>query len=991
MRVVIYTALVLALASASHAAVYFVNNSGSPACSDTAGQNGNATHPWCTLSYALGRMSGGDSLYVRAGTYTPGGNLTIGSDTVQNVLAGTASQHTLISAYPGETVTIQGPGTGGRILIDNTAYLDLVGFQITAYEECVFSDGSHDINIKNNTCHDVLKAGIVIHATESATYLGTASYNVTASGNTVYNTGQDGTNGEGMYIGHGSSGVLDNTHNVTASGNTIHNTPSECIELKPGTHDLTIDGNTCYSNNLSNNGYGGAAIEVDEAVNGNEHWNSNPNHIVRNNVIHDCGPVPAAGPQLINSGLSAKTGVTEYNNVVYNINSLGAGVYVDNSNSDSYSRNLYNNTLDVTSARAVFVAVASTVDVRNNIGPNPSTYPGNVVTGSYFVGAGDYRLLSGSAPVNAGVTIGAVTTDIYGISRSRYGAPDDGAFEFGAYAATCNPSDVQTQINVASAGDTVVIPSGSCTWTSQVVVTAKKLSIIGMGISQTSITANVTNAFRANSVSATNFYDQSNMTVVVGTGSTAISVNGPGSPLTVGFRIHNIFFTSTTGNRFIWPSDVWGLIDHNTFDVPSGIVSQEITGWGDAGALGYWTWQQPFTAGDGSATFVEDNIFQRAVSGVADQDDVIDAGAGIRLIIRHNTFSNVHIGFHGLDSGPWRSPQWFEIYSNNFFNNTAATFNMAGLRGGSGLVWGNDYDGTHGAWNGVIIRLYRVNSPGVTGNWGMCTAGPWDIGSKTLGSVGTITVCTPGGSCLSGFTPNGNVQFCSVSSDTLCTVNADCPGGESCTAHFDGTGVGNYPCRDQVGRGHNQTLSPFYVWGNSFNSQLATAAVQIDQTAGELNPYYQAGRDYYIDGTQPVGYTPYTYPNPLQGGAIVVPGAQLSVSSLTFANTLVGATSASQTVTLTSNGTGPLTVSSVGDGSDYTVSTSPSPCGVLAVNATCTITVSFVPTAVGSRSGTLSVADDASTSPQTVSLSGTGTAQATLKGTSTLKGTAIIQ
>ena len=46
----------------------------------------------------------------------------------------------------------------------------------------------------------------------------------------------------------------------------------------------------------------------------------------------------------------------------------------------------------------------------------------------------------------------------------------------------------------------------------------------------------------------------------------------------------------------------------------------------------------------------------------------------------------------------------------------------------------------------------------------------------------------------------------------------------------------------------------------------------------------------------------------------------------------------------------------------------------LAVNATCTVNVVFAPTAVGSRSGSLSVTDNAASSPQAVSLSGTGAA-----------------
>jgi hypothetical protein len=45
---------------------------------------------------------------------------------------------------------------------------------------------------------------------------------------------------------------------------------------------------------------------------------------------------------------------------------------------------------------------------------------------------------------------------------------------------------------------------------------------------------------------------------------------------------------------------------------------------------------------------------------------------------------------------------------------------------------------------------------------------------------------------------------------------------------------------------------------------------------------------------------------------------------------------------------------------------------VLATSASCTINLSFSPTAAGSASGTLTILSDAPTSPDHVSLSGTG-------------------
>jgi hypothetical protein len=47
-------------------------------------------------------------------------------------------------------------------------------------------------------------------------------------------------------------------------------------------------------------------------------------------------------------------------------------------------------------------------------------------------------------------------------------------------------------------------------------------------------------------------------------------------------------------------------------------------------------------------------------------------------------------------------------------------------------------------------------------------------------------------------------------------------------------------------------------------------------------------------------------------------------------------------------------------------------CTALAPGASCTLTVTFTPSAAGARSATITVTDDDAGSPQTVALSGTG-------------------
>jgi hypothetical protein len=100
------------------------------------------------------------------------------------------------------------------------------------------------------------------------------------------------------------------------------------------------------------------------------------------------------------------------------------------------------------------------------------------------------------------------------------------------------------------------------------------------------------------------------------------------------------------------------------------------------------------------------------------------------------------------------------------------------------------------------------------------------------------------------------------------------------------------------------------------------------------------------------------------------PFASLDTTSLAFSPENLGVTSGSQTVHLTNNGPGALTVNSVNASGDF--SANGSGCSTLAAGASCAISVTFTPTASGPRLGTLTISDNASINPQTVSLSGSG-------------------
>jgi hypothetical protein len=94
--------------------------------------------------------------------------------------------------------------------------------------------------------------------------------------------------------------------------------------------------------------------------------------------------------------------------------------------------------------------------------------------------------------------------------------------------------------------------------------------------------------------------------------------------------------------------------------------------------------------------------------------------------------------------------------------------------------------------------------------------------------------------------------------------------------------------------------------------------------------------------------------------------------SLTFAKQALGTTSAAKTVTLTNAAGAPIILSSITSVSEFPIQSNT--CGAsLAGGSTCTFTVAFTPSAAGTRTGQVTIADNATGNPHKVNLTGTGT------------------
>src|SRR5579862_9314224 len=111
-------------------------------------------------------------------------------------------------------------------------------------------------------------------------------------------------------------------------------------------------------------------------------------------------------------------------------------------------------------------------------------------------------------------------------------------------------------------------------------------------------------------------------------------------------------------------------------------------------------------------------------------------------------------------------------------------------------------------------------------------------------------------------------------------------------------------------------------------------------------------------------------------GAGTAPVAAVSPPALNFGIQLLGVSSPAQAITISNSGNAPLIFSSFTPSGDFAVTGTGTTCSTispLAGNASCTIALTFTPSASGPRRSSISISDNAAGSPQAVILTGVGT------------------
>jgi hypothetical protein len=457
-------------------------------------------------------------------------------------------------------------------------------------------------------------------------------------------------------------------------------------------------------------------------------------------------------------------------------------------------------------------------------------------------------------------------------------------------ANSCNSYDVQNAIKQAQNNWTVIIPDGTCTWMSHVLVN-KSVNIEGQSRSKVVIIDEFSNGWLFTVTPSTiNYTAIGNLTFKVGsanfntnngTPGYIVVYDNPGEKETI---IHNLNINTngTLEGMRIETQSV--LIYNNTFNYTVFANYQAAEGIQIKmdGQNMQNTWEMPSTLGTKatnwtSKVYIEHNTWKDWFSGI-DMDD------NSRVVVRGNFFDNSSFGSHGAETSP-NGVREYEIYNNTFTYATNGGCNSSVilnvnldifLRGGSGVIFDNVFPDLEScAWGqktNIVLADYNINRLGY-------------IPCQT-----TYPSCREVGQ---GWNPNAP------------TTHTEC--ANTSTSDY---GTGYY-------------TEGLWVWGNTGTGNQTPGLDQYtpDQCGnGELiGTFLQEGRDYFVGNAMP-GYTAQIYPDPMRlpGGGGSTTTATTTVSTTSKSTT---STTSKSTTSTTSTGTSTISTSTESTTTATTTST----------------------------------------------------------------------
>ncbi len=497
-------------------------------------------------------------------------------------------------------------------------------------------------------------------------------------------------------------------------------------------------------------------------------------------------------------------------------------------------------------------------------------------------------------------------------------------------ASSCNTSDVNAVINgpthTAVNGDTIIIPAGSCSWSSGITISGVGISIIGSGTpntgpsttgagtSSTSIASTIPNGASALfsvsglthgqlvRISLINFPSQTNTNPATGVGALVFSGSCTSSGC-ANLRLDNLTFGSTwngatlPAGSIVFSYNMFGVVDHNSINGPDGqapyFINASLGSYLGVGQFGDNSWASPDTLGTAQAMYIENNVFN---SGTASEGDFgYDSAGGGRFVCRFNTFSDVateatSCGGHGTSSGGRpRGMRHMEAYGNTFTcSSSAGCYGPLGFNSGTGYVFNNTWNTSGGGFfNGYISANAQRLGAGTWAPWGQCNgSGAWD-----LNSGGTPVACLdqPGrgaGSYISGTAPSPSGWTNEVLEPIYEWGDTQTGGFTSPVVSGSSTLSANHDYYNENTNQAAQTSSssPFNGSSGTGHGTLAnrptsctTGVAYWATDQGSWNQSGSGGQGELFKCTSTnawtLSYTPYTYPHPLTSGSTSASGA----------------------------------------------------------------------------------------------------------------------
>jgi hypothetical protein len=279
-------------------------------------------------------------------------------------------------------------------------------------------------------------------------------------------------------------------------------------------------------------------------------------------------------------------------------------------------------------------------------------------------------------------------------------------------AASCSQTHVAAAITASTAGDTVLVPAGSCTWgaSSAALSVNKAITLRGAGqgvtIIEISSTAGSGTDATIQLTAAATVRGFTIQTVTSGNSGTAFSASVDD------FRITDIAYVnqaSNTNGYFLY-TGAYGLVDNNSITGGAG-TNELIFARGPTDS-----WQTAHSIGGADNLFVENNTF-------AGLGYLTDCNANSRCVVRYNTTTGpMKVDGHGkATNSPARGVRHMEVY-NNLWTSSSTFWTAIEMRGGGGRVFDNVSTGTASAW--LYLTDYGATGPQV--NFGSVCQCPSD-------------------------------------------------------------------------------------------------------------------------------------------------------------------------------------------------------------------------------------------------------------------------